>query len=51
MNTNLKKLAKNGNKKQLIVNVLMIVVLIIGLCGLIGSLSGDGEALPYTADR
>ena len=51
MNTNLKKLAKKGNKKQLLVNVLMIIVLVIGVFGLIGSLSGDGEALPYTAER
>ena len=51
MNTNLKKLAKKGNKKQLLVNVLMIIVLVIGVFGLIGSLGGDGEALPYTAER
>lgn len=51
MNTNLKKLAKKGTKKQLLVSMLMVVVLIVGVCGLIGSLSGDGEALPYTAER
>ena len=38
MNTNLKKLAKKGTKKQLLVSMLMVVVLIVGVCGLIGNL-------------